>query len=254
MHCVNCGVEVAPPAKFCQNCGNAVLTVPDTSDASPAERLAQSAESPPEKKTTMESISGPPRRFRKHQLIKRLGRTALITVVVIIISKFVGYAVPFVHDFLAKADAFVWTGVKEGQPFHFLAVFYREWAVHGGSPPVAFVRAIGDVIKEGPAAVLTMALVLFIGISVAYDRKNLLNTLYTTLFLGPIIGGCLLYVVMGAMAGLFVIFGVGAKVCTYIGTMVPLVREGVNVTIESRKEKMAEKMVDRISEEVRTKA
>jgi hypothetical protein len=58
---------------------------------------------------------------------------------------------------------------------------------------------------------------------------------------------------MAVMAGLGVIFGVGAKVCTYIGTMVPLVKEGVGVTIESKKEKLAEKIVDRISTEVRTK-
>ena len=74
---------------------------------------------------------------------------------------------------------------------------------------MAFVRAIGDILKEGPAAVLTMALALFIGIVISYDRKNLLNTLYTTLFLGPIIGGCLLYLLMAMMLGLSVVFHVG---------------------------------------------
>jgi hypothetical protein len=253
MHCVNCGVELAPAAKFCQNCGSAVPGTAEAVSVSPAELPAQVVGSSADNQTAIKpSSSAPARSSRKKQLIARLGRTVLITFVIILIGKVLGYFSHGVYDFLAQADAFVWTGVKEGQPFHFCAVFYREW-IHGGSPPVAFVRAIGDILKEGPAAVLTMALALFIGIVISYDRKNLLSTLYTTLFLGPIIGGCLLYVLMAVMAGLGVIFGVGAKVCTYIGTMVPLVKEGVGVTMESKKEKLAEKIVDRISTEVRTK-
>jgi ABC-type amino acid transport system permease subunit len=253
MDCVKCGVELAPAAKFCQNCGTAV----------PDEAGASSADLPPHTiASTLDRESAPKlatntstKTSRKNQLLAMLWHTVLTVVVAILLGKILGYVFDGARQFLAQADEFVWTGVREGQPFHFCAVFYREW-VQGGSPPVALVRAIGDIMKEGPAAVFTMALVLFIGVTISYDRKEkypLLSTLYTTLFLGPIIGGCLLYVLMAAMAGLSVIFGVGAKICTYIGTTVPLVKEGVGAVIESKKERMAEKVVDRMSDKIRNK-
>lgn len=253
MNCVNCGVEIAPGASFCQNCGRAVSDTASATRVSPAEVPSEVAGSSAAKEAASEPTGSVPMESpRGKRLLVKVARVLVTVLLTIVIGKVLEYLSADVRRFLEKADDFVWTGVKEGQPFHFCAVFYREW-VHGGSPPVAFVRAIGDIIMEGAAAVLTMALVLFIGISITYDRKNLLNTLYTTLFLGPIIGGCLLYVVMAAMAELSIIFGVGAKVCTYIGTMVPLVKEGVGVAIESKKEKVAEKLVDRISGEVRKK-
>jgi len=178
-------------------------------------------------------------------------RTIVTIAIAISIGKMLEYLFHGADEFFAAADAFAWTAVKEGQPFHFCAVFYRE-LVHGGFPPLAFFQAIGDIMKEGPATVLTMAVVLFVGVMFSYDRKDE-HPLLTTLFLAPIIGGCLLYVVMGLMAFLSVIFGLGAKLFTFIGSAVPLVKEGVGVAMESRKEKMAERIVDQFSGEVRKK-
>jgi Domain of unknown function DUF140. len=250
MHCANCGTEVVPGARFCQNCGSAVPGTPEAVSVSPTELPVQVVGSSADNQTAIKpSSSTPTRSSRKKQWVARLWRLVLTILVTVIIGKILGYLSPYIYRVLAQADDFVWTGVTEGQPFHFCAVFYREW-IHGGSPPVAFVRAIGDILKEGPAAVLTMALALFIGIVISYDRKNLLTTLYTSLFLGPIIGGCLLYVLMAMMLGLSVVFHVGASACAYLGGMVSLVKEGVGVAIESNKEKVAEKLVDRISGEV----
>ena len=231
MHCLECGAELAPAAKFCQNCGSAVPGTPEAVSVSPAELPAQVVGSSADNQTAIKpSSSTPTKSPRKSQWVARLWRLVLTILVTVIIGKILGYLSPYIYRVLAQADDFVWTGVTEGQPFHFCAVFYREW-IHGGSPPVAFVRAIGDILKEGPAAVLTMALALFIGIVNSYDRKNLLNTLYTTLCLS-------------------VVFHVGASACAYLGGMVSLVKEGVGVAIESNKEKVAEKLVDRISGEV----
>jgi zinc-ribbon domain len=254
MNCSNCGVEIVPGAKFCSNCGKAVSGTAAVERVSPGQEPRQTAEAQAKEEAAPEaSSSAPTKTSPTKRWVIKAGRWLGMIVLTIVIGKVLEYVSGDIRQFLQQADDFVWTGVKEGQPFHFCAMFYREW-VHGGSPPEAFVRAVGDIITEGPAAVLTMVLVLFIGATISYDPKTeypVLKTLYTTLFLGPIIGGCLLYVLMAVMAGLGLIFGVGAKVFTYIGTVIPVVKEGVGIAIESKKEKMAEKMVDRMSTKVK---
>jgi hypothetical protein len=80
-----------------------------------------------------------------------------------------------------------------------------------------------------------MTIVLFVGNTATYDRKNE-HPILVALIVGPLIGGCVLYVVIAIMWGISLIFGVGAKVLTFIGSAVPLIREGAAVMMESKRD------------------
>jgi len=110
-------------------------------------------------------------------------------------------------EFLHAADDFFKHGVENVAPFHLCAVFYRNMlddlssssqpgsaslgAMIGIAIGSAF-QTLGTIFKDGPASILTAAIVLFCGISLTFDRKAD-HPFLTTLFLAPVVGGCLVY-------------------------------------------------------------
>jgi hypothetical protein len=194
---------------------------------------------------------------RRH-LLHRLFRILATILLTILIGKVLENLFHGFRFFLEKADSFVEDGVRNGQPFHFFAEYYRQFDHVVSSQPhgnfgtiiialfTGFFGAIAKIMQEGPGAIVIMALVLFIGISITYDRKNE-HPILVALIMGPLVGGFVLYLVMALMWIAGLILGAGAKTLTFIGTTVPLVKDGVGMFMESQSEKLAEKVVDQVS-------
>src|ERR1041385_7457545 len=106
MNCVNCGSEIAPGAKFCQNCGRAVADGPTPITVSPAEPPAQATESSAEKKAAVEPTSSS---RAKVPLTRRLVAMSIRTIVTIAIAISIGKMLEYLFhgadEFFAAADA-----------------------------------------------------------------------------------------------------------------------------------------------------
>jgi hypothetical protein len=194
----------------------------------------------------------------RRRLLHRLFKTLITILLTILIGKVLEYLFHGFGLFLEKADSFVEDGVTNGQPFHFYAEYYRQFVHYAFSQPhgnlgtiiaalfTGFLGAIAKIMQEGLAAIVTMVIVLFIGIAITYDRKNE-HPIFVALIVGPLVGGCVLYLVMALMWTAGLILGAGAKALTFIGSTVPLVKQGAAVLMESQSEKMAERVVDQVS-------
>jgi hypothetical protein len=238
MRCASCRRIVSDDAKYCSNCGKPV--------ARSAEEHTQADLFPPKTST----------RARYHW--PKLVRSLVTIVLIVLLGKIAGYVLPPVRELLRAGDNFVWDSVRNGAPFHFVAVFHRELMRDLSSQRsgnlgtiiataiAAYFQAIGVIVHESPGTIFTTAVVLFIGVAITYDPKNG-HPVLTALSFGPLVGGVLVYVLMGLMAGLSLALGFGAKVLTFCATTVPLVKEGVDVAVEAKKHQVAERFVDHMA-------
>ena len=69
----------------------------------------------------------------------------------------------------------------------------------------------------------------------------------TTLFLAPVVGGRLVYLLLLFMLLLGASCGAGAAAIGYVGTTYPLVKESVLVAIETKEHEIADRVVDRLA-------
>jgi len=187
-----------------------------------------------------------------------VAKTLASVLLTILIGKLLEYIFPGLVHLYRAADAFVADGVRNGQPFHFYADYYRHVRDLAFSTPnpnlgtllgavfVGFFEAIGQILHEGVAPILTMLIVLVVGISATYDRKNE-HPVLVAIVVGPLAGGCVLYVFELILFGFFKIFGEGARLLAIIGTAVPIAKTAVVVWLDSRRDKFAESVVEQIS-------
>ena len=96
------------------------------------------------------------------------------------------------------------------------------------------------------ASILTATIVLFCGTCLTFDRKAD-HPFLTTLFLAPVVGGRLVYLLLLFMLLLGASCGAGAAAIGYVGTTYPLVKESVLVAIETKEHEIADRVVDRLA-------
>ena len=99
----------------------------------------------------------------------------------------------------------------------------------------AVFQTLATILKEGPASILTAAIVLFFGILVTFDRKGE-HPFLTALFLAPVVGGCFLYALLLFMLLLSAIFGAGGRYHRLCGNNFPA---GESMRIRRARDKTA---------------
>lgn len=262
MRCLKCGNEISDSAKFCSNCG-----APTQHKIEGETTAASTAAPPPLAPVSHDPAQKPSSPFNPVALVRRLvekeihdfPKNVMIIIVVIAIGKVLEFFWEGFRVFLEHADHFVDDGVRHGQPFHFYAEFYRQFMHDAFAVPngnlgtiigavfTGFFGAIGQIAHEGPAAIIIMIIVLFIGITLTYDRTND-HPIFVALLVGPLVGGIFLYLVMLLMWIVSAIIGIGGKTLTFFGLSVPWAKEGAGLYVESKKEKLAEQIVERTVE------
>jgi hypothetical protein len=260
MRCLKCGNEVSDSAKFCSNCGAPIQ--PKVQGETAASLSAVPAPVSPVRHDPAQEASPPPKTFisvviqRVKKEIRDAPKTVVTILVILVIGKILEFFWEGFRGFLEQADGFVDDGVRHGQPFHFYAEFYRHFRHDAfvvpngnlgtiiGAVFSGFFGAIGQIAHEGPAAIITMAIVLFVGITLTYDRSND-HPIMVALVVGPLVGGIFLYIVMLVMWIVGAVVGIGGKFLTFICSMFPWAKEGAGVFVESKKEKLAEQVVER---------
>ncbi|GEM_PF-6951853 len=247
-NCARCGGEIPRDGGFCPKCGAAVAA------ESGSDAISQQASTANPSNPTKPQ----PRHLSGRKILSAVAKTLASVLLTILIGKLLEYIFPGLVHFYRAADAFVADGVRNGQPFHFYAEYFRHVRDLAFSTPnpnlgtllgavfLGFFGAIGQILHEGFAATLTMLIVLVVGISATYDRKNE-HPVLVAIIVGPLAGGCALYVFELILFGFFKIFGEGARLLALIGTAVPIAKTAVVVWLDSRKDKFAESVVEQIS-------
>ena len=250
--CAQCGKAVSTGALYCAHCGAPVSGTAGTLEAQPASQPFAPADASPSPSRT--AVSG------RVKLPKWLRTLATILLVVLLTKLFEQFSEGF-KEALRAADHFFKHGVEQVAPFHLCALFYRtvtdglSSSSQPGNASLATViglaigaafRTLATIFKEGPASILTAAIVLFLGISATFDRKSD-HPFLATLFLSPIVGGCFLYLLLLFMLLLSTIFGVGAAAIAYVGTTFPLVKACASVAFETKQHEVADRVVERLA-------
>ncbi|HJU08119.1 MAG TPA: zinc ribbon domain-containing protein [Rhodanobacteraceae bacterium] len=247
--CARCGGVIPRDAAFCPKCG-AALAAANGADATAQQ--ASAAKTPgPTTPPQLQHLSG-------RKILVAVVKTLASVLLTILIGKLLEYIFPGLVHLYRAADAFVADGVRNGQPFHFYAEYFRHVRDLAFSTPnpnlgtllgavfLGFFGAIGQILHEGVAPTLTMLIVLVVGISATYDRKNE-HPVLVAIIVGPLAGGCVLYVFELILFGFFKIFGEGARLLAIIGATVPIAKTAVVVWLDSRRDKFAESVVEQMS-------
>jgi hypothetical protein len=251
--CAQCGKPVSTGALYCANCGAAVSGPAGKPQNQPASQAVSPGSAAP-------ASSSPNAACGKFKVPGWL-RSLAVILVVVLLAKLLELVSEEFKEVLHAADNFFKQGVEQVAPFHLCAVFYRtimdglSSSSHPGNASLgtiialgigAVFQTLGTIFKEGPASILTAAIVLLVGIAFTFDRKAD-HPFLTTLFLAPVVGGCFLYALLLFMVLLSTMFKAGAAAIAYVGTTVPLVKACASALLETGQHNVAERVVDRVA-------
>lgn len=262
MNCPRCGSVVTDTAKFCSQCGKPLKPEPPASTGS----TPTAASSAPRDRATPiapERSVGPQHQEKKHGWV-----TYIVTILVAVsFGKVVEFTYEPAKELLPKVDNYLADQVKKAGAFHVASIFYGHLGnVYTPQRPVglqlrpattstssgqtnfwemifsSWWYTIKTIFSEGAVTAITGIVALLTGFAITF-RSGKAHPFLPLVF-APIVGSCLVYLLLGIMWVAGLVLGSGGSTIVYLASPYPILKECFAAIREERQHHLAKVVVN----------